>query len=1605
MNKEMIALFCIILVVSMPFAFAEVAENVETDFSGADTDEEYGENLIIEIAEYQPTVVPASLMEEESIPIMAVLSASRSSLVQVPKDIRVNIKLLDEKSVSKKNTSLEGTSKEVKSNYYRTYRWRPNRNPTLDNLGYLEIWLRKVEKEDDVPDSIDLDFRAEITYKADITGFGLGGDKTFNLPVETEEEFEEDIEKHDFWNLGYVRVVSATEDKVGLQFYDVDLQKTNSFSVSKGRISSRKRIEGHSYYEYFRVEYNGLVDEDVRVEFKGGGCKGNVCSKESKVKGDWEISEINKEEKYVILKNKEDGYSVDVEDKNENVRKVPVGIVLVYGGYSDKYRNNDDDLYSFAKINDLEKIMGEECEMKEGKMKDDETCMIYKTLSKDVDAEFSDKDYSKEEVEIFTKAIKELRGLELKSIGTEIIREARIKIGGRTYSYEGKLVEESFTLIGKYRVIDDKKGDKVEGASSAITDRCKLNSIGKNYVSIEYTSNYPKDLKGTTETLYAGNELKKFDCGEPVEFVKIEGAGEASFTILPGSGIGKSVSDFSLHIPIEKRLIDLSPDEIDNQISKTKELLEDLEKTITKLEKVVEGWTMVCLGVAAIFTVNSFLQGLGGGAAAAKDRVVGKGEDGVGSSQMKYKSTSGKWVDVGNKGEIIRDKDGDCWIQDKENKNIKSFVSCGGFRNGDKYYGVNDEGNYYILDGNGKFSSSKNLDAAKVITFGNNGDVTAPLEDKDDLPDDCEERYDKYFIDSGDYEKDKIEDDPPSVFVHWDRSLQQFRVIFSGRDGELSHFSHEDGNKGEDVVLCTYSEKEDEGRIYAKKFGRLIDAKNKGDGKAKFEGNTYKTNTRKFVEEEVLECNDVMSPGQCKILYNACDPVICPSSRCNLGGKYYVDNVPQSGLIGSTMLCLPNIKDGIIMPVCLSGILASLKTIRSVLQGYISCLEAAKVSGKSVGICDKIRSVYICEIIWKEALTFMKMKGGILGWMMGGVTGGGGAEYFGGGFDKAGDTVDYFTNNYAKNVFASYKGRASEEIGSEICKSAIYGKTPWYGNIVDQVTDAQNPPQFTVYMEEHEYSDVGREKMSRYQVYYHIYAGNKEIDYRIYLKKGGRTYLVPDARGRIEENAFVDENPDFVAESGFEEVCIDVNDRPYCGFGKIVSTSAAFNAMNDYMIGYSTGKKINGEDECRAINPGLQEYFPQAQVKRVCSVVDPNANSDKQWKEIGDCGDNNEGVYLGKCWMEITELSPEIKSSAYMNYCEDKNWYVCEAGEKCDATSDTSEIGINRKDVVCCSEPCEDDVDYKELKEGISEEGIYGKIKSFSETICEENQDKDPFDNQKTHIYAKYPEWGEKEENIDDNDEAPMYYDFKGRIYLMCGNCGDAKEMFDEIKGGDYKWEADKEYGKVCKVEGEKTEDKGEEEKESVKKEMKIEDSEINKILSVDKSGKYPVKIESDMQIKSYNFVLSSGTETLLSKEESLSQKEFDIELPLFLKDEFKLSLKIIPEDEGYNSFSKEYTIKNNEEKVAENNALFCKGSQDGVLHAFCLYQKDYRCSDVFYKGKPLDDLKVEQKSINECVSYCEDLLICLNSNTEKIGSESLPDTKFYSYTTTVIYT
>src|SRR3989344_4448717 len=176
-----------------------------------------------------------------------------------------------------------------------------------------------------------------------------------------------------------------------------------------------------------------------------------------------------------------------------------------------------------------------------------------------------------------------------------------------------------------------------------------------------------------------------------------------------------------------------------------------------------------------------------------------------------------------------------------------------------------------------------------------------------------------------------------------------------------------------------------------------------------------------------LECFDIMEIDDCLTLFSVCDPVMCPVSRFTAGGTWQVDNVVSTGIFGSIFLG-KNLWDfGRVPPeigICVPGVDAGLKNYRSLLQGYQECLVARRDNGENVGICDTIRSVGVCKILWREGTAFFRLSGSALDALLGVLnkgTGGGEYAFFQSNIKKTGEFLNFFTNQYATTYFSAYR--------------------------------------------------------------------------------------------------------------------------------------------------------------------------------------------------------------------------------------------------------------------------------------------------------------------------------------------------------------------------------------------------------------------------------------------------------------------------------------------------------------------------------------------------------------------------------------------------------
>src|SRR3989344_2578741 len=393
------------------------------------------------------------------------------------------------------------------------------------------------------------------------------------------------------------------------------------------------------------------------------------------------------------------------------------------------------------------------------------------------------------------------------------------------------------------------------------------------------------------------------------------------------------------------------------------------------------------------------------------------------------------------------------------------------------------------------------------------------------------------------------------------------------------------------------------------------------------------------------QCQDFMSPQDCKLLFNVCDPVICPSSRCNFGGSYYVSDVIQSGIVGSALLCLPNVKEGIVMPVCLTGLKAGIDGYLSILKSHQACLQESIDTGKYVGICDQINSVYLCEFFWRQAAPLAKAALPKL--VEYAYTGGqsnvrGGGEYLtvASSWQNAEDSVSYFTQSYAVNSIEAFKIRNVEEAGTEICRAFISAKGP---KTFESLVEPDSPPQFHAWYSSIDYTDATVPATSQYKVFYHIFAGNdRGVSYSVYLKdpptdpQYSTNPIVVVATGFAARGQYATESKDFTAPKGYKQLCVRINDKEECGF-KQVSSSFALDYVKDSIVNDQLTKTdVTTESQCVSgsvspaalLNPNLGSIADEAidpaiynrGIVRICATDNPGSTTDPtRFVKVGIC--------------------------------------------------------------------------------------------------------------------------------------------------------------------------------------------------------------------------------------------------------------------------------------------------------------------------------------------------------------------------------------------------
>lgn len=487
--------------------------------------------------------------------------------------------------------------------------------------------------------------------------------------------------------------------------------------------------------------------------------------------------------------------------------------------------------------------------------------------------------------------------------------------------------------------------------------------------------------------------------------------------------------------------------------------------------------------------------------------------------------------------------------------------------------------------------------------------------------------------------------------------------------------------------LCGLDEKEVSSLVQRAKACMKEAAVQYGKGKQILTqcGPPFKVGQAKGAAPQMM-CEDFMSPEKCTLLYNLCDPVICPPSRCDFGGAFPTDNVIQTGIIGSLMLCFPNrgnplTDGGVAVPICLTGVHAGLENLISLLKDVRKCLQENLDTGRNIGICDELKSVYLCEFFWREMTPFIKV--GIPQLIERTIYGRrGGGEYltFAGTWENSIKQFDYVTQYYGANALRAFQVRSTAEAGSMICRTFWGVRYPDQADLFEDMAKPESPPQINAWFDETSYSSVTIPPISHYKIYWHIFAGKDEPAYwTVYLKEpplysgAALSEMQVIKSGYLPAGGTSDETPDVTLPSGYKQLCVRINFKDYCGFKK-VTTGFGIEELTSIYIRNQTVPdfQVSSAEECTsgssalftgqdlpstlipiitqpgmgAIEEAIQPEIWRRGIIRICSTENPSKGSNEaRWKGIGFCDDQKKI----RCWLDTESVKAAIKDLSIQN--------------------------------------------------------------------------------------------------------------------------------------------------------------------------------------------------------------------------------------------------------------------------------------------------------------------------------------------------------------------
>ena len=1284
-----------------------------------------------------PTVVRSDLLEDQPVPIFCKVELIKLNPL-------IDVEML-------KSVRFTGDSGKYISGIY----FHPNREaqysqrayldqPLINDAGNVVIILKRIEKEEDIPDSVKINLTGVLRY--DSEGFFGAGENAYYLePVNDEDWQLGDRYKEDsfFRGRGYLKAdwVEANQAKISV-YWDKDT-KLGSFILEKGETSGVTNIPGFYCRGGMKVRLDdvqaGVKKAKLRVEENII----SVVEGESFLEGECKVLRIDAGDEYGQVRRND----------NRNITRKSVqircGSVTQTLSYEEKIGDKDDkesEEKKDSKIDDLsEKVFGTTKQYAEDldayyKGIGTETGEIWAAKALYLTASLARQlEKNKTAVELYSKVISDYSD---SAYGRNA--EADLMSGDMpSLSYESSFIQ----------LIEIEKPPK-EKASADITVDGKLDEgvqegqlfggekfkLLKLYPDKVYLEAYDKkNPTGRFYLSYAEGAIKKFNTAIDLKEIHLEEIAKVS--VIAEMPNKYSEADFSVEIGIEKRAIELSPEKTEEKIRNLNESIEKWENIVENMGNVIKGMKATCFATSAFLIVKNLFSNLGGGSTARQEvmpmwydecrRISGTDENAFNACLKEREDDIEKDIkEYGDKVETLNKEitalqESNMYPgTDVVNRGATADALRGKYFTEDltyTSYDYDDEGNLQTKEETiGKVSLEKasltdlrDLRLAQTVLGSDSSNATKRAASS--KIDGIKARLEKEELDKELYKgegnnwlrlvrpkfylrgqnKGLVYTTPiPGRYGKGENESTGFYAVVSegigGRDsgylesGDIREFWIQ--NIGNDGVMDIYDDKKvlinlnnyergsmDPWDLSTREFSRLVDSaiqaikvSNRNYGRTRFSLLGEEVTVDMSGEVDKQRCQDFMSPSDCHLLFNVCDPVLCPSSRCDLGGSYRVDNVIQSGIIGSIALCLPNAKEGIYVPVCLSGIHAGLDAYTSILRNHRDCLQESLETGKHVGICDQIYSIYLCDFFWRQISPFMDM---IVMKMIEtaqgqGMKGGGEYLTIQDAWEEAESAVNYFKNDYAVNSFNAFNVRSMDDVGTEFCKMFASANYPTNKDFFDNLIEPDSPEQFYASFDEVSLTEATIPATSHYKVFYHIWAGRDVgANYQVYLKDPSAsayvhvldTVLVDS--GFVAKGSYASETRDFTAPSGYKQLCVRINGKDWCGFKRVSSDYAVDYVSDKYYEEQLSNVDIRSEEECISggassysltqlnVQAGVQGVIsPELEkegVVRVCSTDNPGKSSEPQkWKEVGYC---NEEAGI-KCWLDAGSVEDVVKN-------------------------------------------------------------------------------------------------------------------------------------------------------------------------------------------------------------------------------------------------------------------------------------------------------------------------------------------------------------------------